>query len=74
MIATPGEFDGRVAVITDAASGIGRALSDRCGRESMRLVLADVNSSDLARAVDELRNAGARGRAPCRRMCRIASR
>jgi NAD(P)-dependent dehydrogenase (short-subunit alcohol dehydrogenase family) len=51
-------FSGKVAVITGAASGIGRALADRCTREGMRVVLADVEASALDKAGSELRAAG----------------
>jgi NAD(P)-dependent dehydrogenase (short-subunit alcohol dehydrogenase family) len=44
------ELRGKVAVVTGAASGIGRALSDRFAREGMRLVLADVEEKPLAEA------------------------
>jgi NAD(P)-dependent dehydrogenase (short-subunit alcohol dehydrogenase family) len=47
---------GGVAVITGAASGIGRALALRLAREKMSLALADVNEPGLAetaREVDE---------------------
>ena len=36
------EFKDKVAVITGAASGIGRAMADRCVQEGMKVVLADV--------------------------------
>ena len=49
------EFSNRVAVVTGAASGIGRAIVDRCAAEGMRVVLADVEQTALDRAVDELR-------------------
>ncbi len=52
-------FTGRVAVITGAASGLGRAMAERFAREGMRLALADVNAGDLERAETELRAAGA---------------
>jgi NAD(P)-dependent dehydrogenase (short-subunit alcohol dehydrogenase family) len=52
-------FQDRVAVITGAASGIGRALAGRCAREGMRVVLADIEAPALARAEAELRDAGA---------------
>lgn len=53
------EFRDRVAVVTGAASGIGRALADRFAREGMKLVLADVESSRLAQAAGELEARGA---------------
>ncbi len=34
-------FEGKVAVITGAAEGIGRALAERSGAEGMKFVLAE---------------------------------
>ena len=45
------EFDGRVAVVTGAASGIGRSLAGRLGVEGMHVVLADVEERALREAV-----------------------
>jgi NAD(P)-dependent dehydrogenase (short-subunit alcohol dehydrogenase family) len=45
---------GRVAVVTGAASGIGRALAGRFVAESMSVVLADVEADALGAAIDEL--------------------
>jgi NADP-dependent 3-hydroxy acid dehydrogenase YdfG len=53
------QFTGRVAVVTGAASGIGRALAGRFAAEGMRCVLADVDDGALDRAVGELRRDGA---------------
>jgi NAD(P)-dependent dehydrogenase (short-subunit alcohol dehydrogenase family) len=47
-------FGGKVAVITGAASGIGRALADRCVREGMKVVLADIEEAALSQAAREL--------------------
>lgn len=49
---------GRVAVVTGAASGIGRALADRFTAEGMRVMLADVEAGPLAAAAEELRGDG----------------
>jgi NAD(P)-dependent dehydrogenase (short-subunit alcohol dehydrogenase family) len=54
------QFRDRVAVVTGAASGIGRALSARFAAEGMRVVLADIEDAALQPAVAELRDAGAR--------------
>src|SRR6516165_848372 len=51
---------GRVAVVTGAASGIGRALAERFAAEGMRVVLADIEADALARAEADLRTRGAR--------------
>ena len=53
------DFAGRVAVITGAASGLGRAFADMAASLGMKLVLADVDAGPLAQATDELRAAGA---------------
>lgn len=41
------DFDGKVAVVTGAASGIGRAYAEHLGRLGMHLVLADVEARPL---------------------------
>ena len=48
------DFQGRVAVVTGAASGIGRALVDRFAREGMRVVLADIEVEALELAAKAL--------------------
>jgi NAD(P)-dependent dehydrogenase (short-subunit alcohol dehydrogenase family) len=53
------ELRGRVAVVTGAASGIGRALAERFAAEGMKVVLADVEEPALEVAVKELADAGA---------------
>ena len=53
------EFAGKVAVITGAASGIGRALAERAAQEGMKVVLADVEEPVLAQTEQDLRTAGA---------------
>jgi NAD(P)-dependent dehydrogenase (short-subunit alcohol dehydrogenase family) len=52
------EFKGKVAVITGAASGIGRGIAERCVSEGMKLVLADIEQANLTKAETELRAAG----------------
>ncbi len=52
------KFDGRVAVITGGASGIGLALAHRFGAEGMKLVIADIDQPALKTATAELEAAG----------------
>ena len=53
------EFEDKVAVITGAASGIGRGIAERCAQEGMKLVLADVEETALAQTQQELQATGA---------------
>jgi len=53
------DFQGKVAVITGAASGIGRALAEKSAQQGMKLVLADVEENALKQAETELRGIGA---------------
>ena len=52
------ELNGKVAVITGGASGIGLAMAETFGAEGMRLVIADVQEDALDRAVERLRGQG----------------
>jgi NAD(P)-dependent dehydrogenase (short-subunit alcohol dehydrogenase family) len=51
-------FAGRVAVVTGAGSGLGRALALRFARAGMRLALADVDEAALAATGAELKAGG----------------
>ncbi len=48
------ELKGKTAVVTGAASGIGKALAAKACAEGMNVVLADVERDALAKARDEL--------------------
>jgi NAD(P)-dependent dehydrogenase (short-subunit alcohol dehydrogenase family) len=54
------DFQGKVAVITGGASGLGRAMAERFAREGMSIVLADVEPDALAKAEAEMKAAGAK--------------
>jgi NAD(P)-dependent dehydrogenase (short-subunit alcohol dehydrogenase family) len=54
------EFKDKVAVVTGAASGIGRGLAKRFAAAGMHVVLADVETTALERTECEMRDAGAR--------------
>ncbi|MEV5595470.1 SDR family NAD(P)-dependent oxidoreductase [Streptomyces sp. NPDC052496] len=53
------ELRGRTAVVTGAASGIGRGMAEAFAGEGMRVVLSDVEEAALHRTAAELRDAGA---------------
>ncbi len=52
------DLGGRTALVTGAASGIGRALALACGQRGARLVICDVNEEGLAKTEAELRQLG----------------
>jgi NAD(P)-dependent dehydrogenase (short-subunit alcohol dehydrogenase family) len=51
------DLNGKVAVVTGAAGGIGLALCERLAAEGMRVVLADVDAGRLAAAAERLGSA-----------------
>lgn len=51
-------LQGKTAVVTGAASGMGRAFAERFGRAGMQVVLADVEGPKLDEAVEALTAAG----------------
>ena len=58
MALTPRPLDGRVAIITGAATGIGRATALLFARAGARLVLADVRAAELAQTAAAVREVG----------------
>ncbi|HVM10369.1 MAG TPA: SDR family NAD(P)-dependent oxidoreductase [Acidimicrobiales bacterium] len=52
------QLGGKVAVVTGAASGIGKATATAFAREGMKVVLADVDEAALEKAAAELAEAG----------------
>ena len=53
------DLQGKVAVITGGASGIGRAVAERAAAEGMKIVLGDIEEHPLKEAVDDLTSKGA---------------
>ena len=51
-------FEGRTAVVTGAASGMGRAFAERFGALGMNVVLADVEEPRLAEVAASMRESG----------------
>jgi NAD(P)-dependent dehydrogenase (short-subunit alcohol dehydrogenase family) len=49
------DFEGKVAVVTGAASGMGLAFAERFAQEGMKVVLGDIESAPLEQAVRQLR-------------------
>ncbi|OBG71442.1 SDR family oxidoreductase [Mycobacterium sp. E3305] len=53
------EFAGKVAVVTGAGSGIGRALALELGRAGAKLAVSDVDTDGLAQTEEQLKAIGA---------------
>src|SRR6059058_2626698 len=47
-------FEGKVAIVTGAASGIGRAVAQRLAREGARVMIGDVNLAGLEETADSI--------------------
>jgi NAD(P)-dependent dehydrogenase (short-subunit alcohol dehydrogenase family) len=53
------DLRGRVAVVTGAASGLGRAMAERFAAEGMRIVVSDIDAAGLDDVARSLTGAGA---------------
>lgn len=51
-------LSGKVAIITGAAQGIGRAIATRLAEEGARVAIADINDAGAAKTAEEIRAAG----------------
>jgi len=56
-------FEGRVALVTGAAAGIGRATAMRLGQEGALLILADRNLSGAEGVAEQIKTAGGKAHA-----------
>lgn len=61
--ADPKYFDGKVAVVTGAGSGIGRALAIELASRGAKVALSDVNEAGLAESVDRIESSGGQAHA-----------
>jgi NAD(P)-dependent dehydrogenase (short-subunit alcohol dehydrogenase family) len=52
-------FKDKVAVVTGAASGIGWGLAERCAKDGMKVVIADIEEPALREAEKKLKDGGA---------------
>ena len=56
--ASSARFEGRVAIVTGAASGIGRAVAERLARDTATVIIADRDTAGAEAAAEAIRAAG----------------
>ena len=52
------ELDGRIALVTGAARGIGLGVAERLAQHGATVVLSDIDEDELTRSTDSLREQG----------------
>lgn len=58
MSGSEGQFEGRVAVVTGGASGVGRSIVTQLAEQGARVVMADIDADSLGREGEALRARG----------------
>ena len=66
-------FDGGVAIVTGAASGIGRAISEELAQRGCEVVLADIDFGEAEAAAAQIRDKGGRASARHLDVCDFAA-
>jgi len=52
------DFQGKTAVITGAAAGIGKAIAERCAKEGMKIVISGINLENIQPLEAQLKSEG----------------
>jgi len=52
------KFEGKVAIVTDGSSGVGRAIAQAFAREGAKVVIADINVEGDEETVKMIKEAG----------------